>query len=137
MSKVFMNEGSGLNLIFARTIKAMGITADMLQESDTSFHAIVPTLPAYPLDKISLNVVFVKPDNFRREGLEFEVVNWESQHHAILGRSAYAKFMVVPRYAYLKFKMPGNNGTNITVHGSFLGQTTVTKNSRRLVPNLG
>jgi hypothetical protein len=27
--------------------------------------------------------------------------------------------MAVPHYAYLKFKMPGNNGTALTVHGSF------------------
>jgi hypothetical protein len=27
--------------------------------------------------------------------------------------------MAVPHYAYLKLKMPGNNETNITVHGSF------------------
>jgi hypothetical protein len=27
--------------------------------------------------------------------------------------------MVVPHYAYLKLKMPGNSGTNIIVHGSF------------------
>jgi hypothetical protein len=27
--------------------------------------------------------------------------------------------MAVAHYAYLKLKMPGNNGTNITVHGSF------------------
>jgi hypothetical protein len=27
--------------------------------------------------------------------------------------------MAVPHYAYLKLKMPGNNGTNITVYGSF------------------
>ncbi|KAK1695701.1 hypothetical protein QYE76_012398 [Lolium multiflorum] len=60
-----------------------------------------------------------EPDNFRKEKIEFEVVNWESQYHAILGRPAYAKFMAVPHYAYLKLKMPGNKGTNITVHGSF------------------
>jgi hypothetical protein len=78
MSKVFMDGGSGLNLLFTSMVKAMGITSDMLQESDTCFHGIVPTLPAYPLGKISLNVVFGKPDNFRRERLEFEVVHWES-----------------------------------------------------------
>jgi hypothetical protein len=44
MSKVFMDGGSGLNLLFASTVKAMGITTDMLQESDTGFHGIVPTL---------------------------------------------------------------------------------------------
>ncbi|XP_051222252.1 uncharacterized protein [Lolium perenne] len=91
----------------------------MLQESDRCFHGIVPTLPAYPLGIISLNVVFGKPDNFRKERIEFEVVNWELQYHAILGRAAYAKFMAVPHYAYLKLKMPGNNGTNIMVQGSF------------------
>jgi hypothetical protein len=119
MSKVFMYGGRGLNLIFASTVEAMGITADMLQESDTSLHGIVPNLPAYPVGRISLNVVFGKPDNFRRERLEFEVVNWESEYHTILGRLAYAKFMDVPHYAYLKLKMPVNDGTNITVHDSF------------------
>jgi hypothetical protein len=113
MSKVFMDGGSGLNLIFASTVKNMGITVDMLQESNTCFHGIIPTLPAYPRGRISLNVVFGKPDNFRKETLKFEIVNWESQYHAILGRPAYAKFMAIPHYAYLKLKMPGNNGTNI------------------------
>jgi hypothetical protein len=28
--------------------------------------------------------------------------------------------MAVPYYAYLKLKMSGNNGTSLTVHGSFL-----------------
>jgi hypothetical protein len=66
MSKEFMDGGSGLKLIFASAVKAMGIIADMLQESDACFHGIVPTLPAYPLGKISLKVVFRKPKNFRR-----------------------------------------------------------------------
>jgi hypothetical protein len=114
-----MDGGSGLNLLFASTIKAMGIMADMLQESDMGFHDIISTLRAYRLGKLSLDVIFGKPDNFRRERLEFEVVNWESQYHAILGRPAYAKFMAIPHYAYLKLKMPGNNGTTITVHVSF------------------
>lgn len=104
----------------------------MLQESDTGFHGIIPTLPAYPLGKISLDVVFGKPDNFRKERLEFEVVNWESQYHAILGRPAYAKFMVVPHYAYLKLKMLGNNGTSITVHGSFLQSDNCDKEFQKI-----
>ena len=35
MSKVFMDGGSGLNLLFASTMRAMGLTVDMLRESDT------------------------------------------------------------------------------------------------------
>jgi hypothetical protein len=73
-----MHGGSDLNLLFARTLKVMGIMPEMLKKSDTAFHDIIPTMPAYPLGKISLDVVFGKPDNFRKEMLEFEVVNWES-----------------------------------------------------------
>jgi hypothetical protein len=79
MSKVFMDGGSGLNLLFASTMKPMGLSADMLKDSDTGFHGIIPTRPAYPLGKILLDVVFGTPSNFRKERLEFEVVDWESQ----------------------------------------------------------
>ena len=57
MSKVFMDGGSGLNLIFFDTIKSMGITMKMLEDSDTCFHGILPTSPAYSLGKVYLNVV--------------------------------------------------------------------------------
>jgi hypothetical protein len=137
MSKVFMDGGSGLNLIFLDTIKSMGITMRMLEESDTRFHGILPTSPAYSLGKVYLNVVFGKPDNFRKEKIEFEVVNWESQYHAILGRPAYAKFMVVPHYAYLKLKMPGSNGTNITVYGSFSRSDNCDRDFQRIAAKFG
>ena len=59
MSKVFMDGGSGLNLLFASTMRAMGLTVDMLKEFDTGFHGIIPTRPAYSLGKTSLDVVDV------------------------------------------------------------------------------
>jgi hypothetical protein len=31
-------------------------------------------------------------------------------YHAILGRLAYAKFMAMPNYTYLKLKIPGPKG---------------------------
>ena len=64
-------------------------------------------------------VVFGNESNFRKETLDFEVVNWRSQYHAILGRPAFARFMAVPHYAYLKLKMPGPRGV-ITINGSFI-----------------
>jgi hypothetical protein len=115
----------------------MGITMRMLEETDTCFHGILPTLPAYSLGKVYLNVVFGKPDNFRKEKIEFEVVNWESQYHAILGRPAYAKFMAVPHYAYLKLKMPGNNKTNITVYGSFSRSDNCDREFQRIATKFG
>jgi hypothetical protein len=132
-----MDGGSILNLIFASTVKNMGITMKMLEESDTSFHGILPTLPAYSLGRTFLSVVFGKPDNFRKESIEFEVVNWESQYHAILRRPACAKFMVVPHYAYLKLKMPGNNETNITVHGSFSRSDNCGREFQRISAKFG
>ncbi|KAK1616205.1 hypothetical protein QYE76_021722 [Lolium multiflorum] len=137
MSKVFMDGGSGLNLIFVDTIKSMGITMGMLEETDTCFHRILPTELGYSLGRIYLNVVFGRSDNFRKEKIEFEVVNWESQYHAILGRPAYAKFMAVPHYAYLKLKMPGNKGTNITVHGSFSRSDSCDRDFQRIAAKFG
>jgi hypothetical protein len=38
------------------------------------------------------------------------VVGFSATYHAILGRSAYAKFMDVPNYTYLKLKIPDLKG---------------------------
>ncbi|KAK1666721.1 hypothetical protein QYE76_054880 [Lolium multiflorum] len=103
----------------------------------TGFHGIIPTRPAYSLGKTSLDVVFGTPTNFIREKIEFEVVDWESQYHAILGRPAFAKFMAVPHYAYLKLKMPGNNGTPITVHGSFARSDTCDREFQKIASKFG
>jgi hypothetical protein len=48
--------------------------------------------------------------NFRTETLTFEVVGFSGTYHAILGRPAYVKFMVVPNYTYLKLKIPESKG---------------------------
>ena len=47
----------------------------------------------------------------------FEVVDFKSAYHAILGKPAYACFMARPCYVYLKLKMPGPKGV-ITVTGN-------------------
>jgi hypothetical protein len=91
---------------------------DNLLPTETSFHGIVPGKPTYPLGAIHLNVIFGTPSNFRKEKIEFEVVDWPSQYHAILGRPAFARFMAVPHYAYLKLRMPANRGP-LMISGSF------------------
>jgi hypothetical protein len=48
--------------------------------------------------------------NCRTETLTFEVVGFSGTYHAILRRPAYAKFMAVPSYTYLKLKIPGLKG---------------------------
>jgi hypothetical protein len=71
-----------------------------------------------PLRRIDLPVCFGTPSNFRKEALTFEVVGFRGTYHAVLGRSCYAKFMVVPNYTYLKLKMSGLNGI-ITVGSTY------------------
>ena len=71
-----------------------------------------------PLGRILISVTFGQLDNFHKEPLTFEVIDFPSIYHALLDRSCFAKFMVVPNYTYLKLKMPGPKGV-ITVEGSF------------------
>jgi hypothetical protein len=42
IGRVFMDAGSGINLIYARTLKAMCISLESLKPTDCSFHGIVP-----------------------------------------------------------------------------------------------
>jgi hypothetical protein len=118
LKKVFMDGGSSLNLIYADTLHKIKIPMNNLLPTETSFHGIVPGKPTYPLGAIHLDVIFGTPSNFRKEKIEFEVVDWPSQYHAILGRPAFARFMAVPHYAYLKLRMPANRGP-LTISGSF------------------
>jgi hypothetical protein len=45
--------------------------------------------------------------------------------------------MDVPHYVYLKLKMPGNNGTNITVYGSFSRSDNCDREFQRIAAKFG
>jgi hypothetical protein len=109
-SKVLMDGGSSLNILYAQTLCLLGIGLDQLRPSTTPFHGVAPGKCVQPLEQIDLPVWFGTPDNFRKETLTFEVVGFRGAYHAILGRSCYAKFMAVLNYTYLKMKMPGPKG---------------------------
>jgi hypothetical protein len=42
IGRVFMDTGSGINLIYAYTLRAMNISLEFLQPTDYFFHGIVP-----------------------------------------------------------------------------------------------
>jgi hypothetical protein len=90
VDRVFMDAGSGINLIYAKTLQAMHISLELLKPTDCSFHGIVPESANYPLGRIALNVCFGNRQNYRREKLDFKVIDWPSQYHAILGRPAFS-----------------------------------------------
>ena len=117
LRKVLMDGGSGLNILYAETLQGMGIQMSRLSESNMQFHGVIPGKKAKSLGQIALDVVFGDSKNFRKEKLTFEVVDFHSAYHAILGRPAYARFMARPCYVYLKLKMPGPKGV-IMVMGS-------------------
>jgi hypothetical protein len=106
-SKVLTDRGSSLNILYAHTLRLLGIGLDQLGPSTTPFHGVMPSKRVQPLGQIDLPIWFGTPDNFRKETLTFEVVEFRGAYHAILGRPCYAKFMAVPNYTYLKMKMPG------------------------------
>jgi hypothetical protein len=105
-----MDGGSGINVLYVSTLDSMGILWFRLYPSPTSFHGVVPGMEALPIGQIDLLVIFGTLWNFRTETLTFEVVGFSGTYHAIFGRPAYAKFMVVPNYMYLKLKIPGPKG---------------------------
>jgi hypothetical protein len=116
-SKVLMDGGSSLNILYAHTLCLLGIGLDQLQPSTTPFHGVAPGKRVQPLRQIDLPVSFGTPDNYRKETLTLEVVGFRGTYHAILGQPCYTKFMAVPNYTYIKMKMPGPNGV-ITVGSS-------------------
>jgi hypothetical protein len=108
LTRVLIDSGSGPNLIFASTLRKMGLDlTDMLVPSKSPFYNIVPGNAAHPLGTVILPVTFGTRKNYRIEFIKFEVANFESSYHAILGRPALAKFMAVPHYVYLLLKMLG------------------------------
>jgi hypothetical protein len=111
LTRVLIDGRSGLNLIFASTLRKMGLDlTDMLIPSKSPFYGIVPGNAAHPLGTVVLPVTFSMRENYRTEFIKFEVPNFESSYHAILGRPALAKFMAVPHYVYLLLKMPRRSG---------------------------
>ena len=95
----------------------MGIDPSRIKPTKTTFKGVIPGVEAHCTGSVTLEVVFGSPDNFQSEELIFDIVPFRSGYHALLGRTAFARFNAVPHYAYLKLKMPGPRGV-ITVNGN-------------------
>jgi hypothetical protein len=109
LTRILIDGGSGLNLLFASTLKKMSLDiSKMLTPSKAPFYGIVGS--------VVLLVTFGTKDNYRTEYIKFEVADFDSSYHAILGRSALAKFMALSHYVYLLLKMPGKIGV-LTLRG--------------------
>jgi hypothetical protein len=112
LNKVHIDSGSGLNVLFTKTLKKMKLDiTHMLTKSTSPFYSIVPGNTAIPLGSVVLPVTFGETrENYRIEYIKFEVADFETSYHAILGRPAIAKFITVPHYTYMVLKMPSPAG---------------------------
>ena len=63
--KVLIDGGAGLNIVFADTLKKIGLDfTSLLTPTDVLFYGIVPKKAAMPLGQITLSVMFGTPNNF-------------------------------------------------------------------------
>jgi hypothetical protein len=90
LNKVLIDGGSGLNVLFTKTLKKMKLDITHMRTKSTSpFHGIIPGNAAIPLGSVVLPVTFRETrENYRTEYIKFEVVDFETFYHAILGRPA-------------------------------------------------
>jgi hypothetical protein len=118
LNKVLIDGGSRLNVLFTKTLKKMKLDiTHMLTKSTSPDYGIIPGNAAIPLGSVVLLVTFRETrDNYRTEYVKFEVADFETSYHAILGRPAITKFMAVPHYTYLVLKMPSPAGV-LSLHG--------------------
>jgi hypothetical protein len=112
LNKVLIDGGSGLTVLFTKTLKKMKLDiTHMLTKSTSPFYGIVPRNAAIPLGSVVLPVTFGETrENYRTEYIKFEVADFDTSYHAILGRPTIAKFMAVPHYTYLVLKMSSPTG---------------------------
>jgi hypothetical protein len=137
LTKVLMDGGRSLNIIYAETLGLLRIDLSSVRAGAAPFHGIILGKCVQPLGQLDLPVCFWTPSNFRRETLTFEAVGFRGTYHAVLGRPCYAKFMAVPNYTYLKLKTPGVGFPHVDTHGdSQLVIDQVMKNSHCRDPKM-
>src|SRR4051812_2625067 len=68
-----MDGDSGLNLIYEDTLHKMEIDRSRIEQSSTTFRGIIHSREARCAGKITLDVVFGMPENYRSEEITFQV----------------------------------------------------------------
>jgi hypothetical protein len=65
LTKVLMDEGSSLNIMYTETLDAMGIDRSCIRLTGAPFHDIMLGKQAKPLGQIDLPVTFGDPSNVK------------------------------------------------------------------------
>ena len=96
LTRVLVDCGSSLNLLYHDTIQKMGIDPSRIKPTKTTFKGVVPGVEARCSGSITLEVVFSSPANFQSEDLIFDIIPFRNGYHALLGRIAFPRFNAVP-----------------------------------------
>jgi hypothetical protein len=78
LSKILIDGGSSLNIIFTETLRKMEFNFSKMTACDEPFYGVVPGKAAYPIGRVCLPVIFGTKENFRTEYLTFEVADFRS-----------------------------------------------------------
>ena len=69
LTRILMDGGNNLNLIYSETVRKKGIDPSRIKPSNTTIKGVIPGIEAYCSGTLTLEVVFGSPDNFRSEDL--------------------------------------------------------------------
>ena len=64
-TRVLIDNGSSINIMYRDTMKKMGISPNMLQPTNTTFHGIVLGVSHAPMGKIWVDMLFGTKENCR------------------------------------------------------------------------
>ena len=85
LTRVLMDGGSSLNLLYQDTVRKMGIDPSRIKPTKTTIKGVIPGVEARCTGSITLEVIFRSPNNFRSKELIFDIVPFRSGYHTLLG----------------------------------------------------
>jgi hypothetical protein len=115
LGKLFVDNGSSRNIIFADVYDKMGLNRKLLQPLDTQLYGFGGRV-IHAIGKVSLPISFGTVQNARIDYLSFDVVEMYYPYNGILGRGFLNKFEAIIHQAYLCVKIPATQGI-ITIWG--------------------
>ncbi|XP_066374988.1 uncharacterized protein [Miscanthus floridulus] len=119
LTKLLMDGGSGLNIMYADTLDAMGVDRSRIRPTKAPFHGIVLGKQVMPIGQIDLPITFGNSSNYRTETLTFEVVGFPLVYHGILGRPCYCEVHGHPQLYLPQAQDAGLSARVTTIGTSF------------------